>query len=82
METTIQGLGFKYCKTSSIHQMSIVGLCNPFATMLWAAAPCGIRCAYTGLWLAGNEGMDKNMETAMTGYIGATIRIHSFILSS
>ena len=24
-----------------------------------------------GLWLAGNEGMEKNMETTVMGYIGA-----------
>ena len=35
----------------------------------------------SGLWLAGNEGMEKNMEIAVMGYIGTTIRIHSFIPS-
>ena len=35
----------------------------------------------SGLWLAGNEGMERNMETAILGYIGITIRIHSFIPS-
>ena len=31
---------------------------------------------YTGLWLARNEGMEKNiMETAIMGYIGTTIKI-------
>ena len=35
----------------------------------------------TGLWLAGNEGMGKKMETPTMGYIGTTIRIHSFIPS-
>ena len=39
------------------------------------------RLPYTGLWLTGNEGMEKNMETAIMGYIGTTIRIHSFIPS-
>ena len=33
------------------------------------------------LWLAGNEGMEKNMETIIMGYIGTYIRIHSFIPS-
>ena len=28
-------------------------------------------------WLAGNKGMEKKMETTITGYIGATMRIHS-----
>ena len=52
----------------------------------------------TGLWLAGNEGMEQKMETTIMGlgcrarmekrietttkgYIGTTIRIHSFIPS-
>ena len=30
--------------------------------------------------LAGNEGM-KNMETSLMGYVGTTMRIHSFIPS-
>ena len=34
--------------------------------------------ATTHLWLAGNEGMETNMETTIMGYIGNTIRIHSF----
>ena len=33
----------------------------------------------TGLWLSGDEGMEKKMETTIMGYIGTTIRIHSFI---
>ena len=33
------------------------------------------------LWLAGNEGIEKQMETTIMGYIGTTIRIHSFIPS-
>ena len=33
------------------------------------------------LWLAGNEVMEKKMETTIMGYIGTTIRIHSFIPS-
>ena len=33
----------------------------------------------TGLWLAGNQGLDKKMETTIMGYIGISIRIHSFI---
>ena len=32
--------------------------------------------AYVVIWLAGNEGMEKNMETTVIGYIGTTIRIH------
>ena len=28
--------------------------------------------------LAGNEGMEKTMETIIMGYTGTTIRIHSF----
>ena len=34
--------------------------------------------AYLGL--ARTEGMEKNMETAIKGYMGTTIRIHSFVL--
>ena len=33
----------------------------------------------TGLWLAGNEGMKKKMETTMMGYLETTVRIHSFL---
>ena len=33
------------------------------------------------LWLAGGEGIGKNMETTIMGYIGTTIRIQSFIPS-
>ena len=29
----------------------------------------------------GNEGMEKKMKTTMVGYIGTTIRIHSFNFS-
>ena len=36
---------------------------------------------FSRLWLAGNEVMEKDMETTIVGYIGATIRIHSFIPS-
>ena len=32
-----------------------------------------------GLWFAGKEGMEKNMETTILGYIRDTIRIDSFI---
>ena len=32
-------------------------------------------------WFAGSEGREKNMETTLTGYIGTTIGIHSFIPS-
>ena len=35
----------------------------------------------TYLWLAGNEGTDKDMETTIMGSIGITIRIHSFFPS-
>ena len=41
----------------------------------------GIPQAKTYLRLAGNEGMDKKMETTITGCIGTTLRIHSFIPS-
>ena len=30
----------------------------------------------TYLWLAGNEGMEKRMETTIMGSTGTTIRIH------
>ena len=37
---------------------------------------------YSGyLRLAGNEGMEKKMETTILGYIGTTLRMHSFIPS-
>ena len=32
-------------------------------------------------WLAGNEGMEKKMETTIMGYTAVTTRIHSFIPS-
>ena len=35
----------------------------------------------SGLWLAGNEGMEKNMESTIMGYTRITKRIHSFIPS-
>ena len=38
--------------------------------------------AKTGLWLAGNEGMEKTMETTIMGYIGTSIRIPSFFIPS
>ena len=34
-----------------------------------------------GLWLAGNEGMEKNMESIIMRYIGTTARIPSCIPS-
>ena len=33
-------------------------------------------------WLAGNERMEKKMETMIIEYIVTTVRIHSFIPSS
>ena len=33
------------------------------------------------VWLAGNEGMEKNMEIGIMCYFGTTIRSHSFIAS-
>ena len=36
---------------------------------------------FTGLWFAGNEGMEKKMEATIIGYVGTTIRIHFFIQS-
>ena len=33
----------------------------------------------TGPWLAGKEGMEKNMEISIMVYMGTTIWIHSFI---
>ena len=38
-----------------------------------------LSTGHTGLWLAGNEGMEKEMETITMGYIGTTRKIHSFI---
>ena len=34
-----------------------------------------------GLWLAGNEGTAKKRERINMGFIGTTIKIHSFIPS-
>ena len=39
------------------------------------------HCPFSGLWLAGKKGMDKNIETRITGYIGTCMRFHSFIPS-
>ena len=39
----------------------------------------GLGC--TGLWLAGNEGMEKTMAPTIMGYMRTTIRIHSSIPS-
>ena len=36
---------------------------------------------FTCLGLAGNEGMEEKMGNTMVGYMGITIRIHSFIPS-
>ena len=33
------------------------------------------------LWLAGNAGIEKKIDTATMGYIGITLRVHSFIVS-
>ena len=55
------------------------GLGLGFASLI---PPCGfhfISLNTTDLWLAGNAGVEKKMETIIMGYIGATIRIHSFI---
>ena len=32
----------------------------------------------TGLWLAGNEGMEKKVDSSIIGYIENSLRIHSF----
>ena len=37
--------------------------------------------AFTGPWFAGHEGMKKNVETTIMGYIRTTVRIQSFIPS-
>ena len=36
---------------------------------------------FTGLWLAGNESMERNVETTRMGFIGTIIRILSIIPS-
>ena len=33
------------------------------------------------VWLAGNDGMEKKMETSIMDYLGITMRIHSIIPS-
>ena len=40
-----------------------------------------LRAIISYLWLAGDEDMEKYMETTIMGYIGTTIRTHSFITS-
>ena len=40
-----------------------------------------IHGPYSYIWLAGNEGLEPKVETVIVGYIGTTIRIHSFIPS-
>ena len=42
---------------------------------------CRLIAVVTYLGLARDEGMEKSMETTIVGYIRATIRIQSFILS-
>ena len=39
------------------------------------------KCRVLGSRVWGVEGMEKTMETTMMGYIGTTVRIHSFIPS-
>ena len=36
---------------------------------------------YSYFWLAGNEGMGKEMETTIQGYIGTSIAFHSVVPS-
>ena len=45
-----------------------------------ARAGCS-NAVHDWLLVSWNEGMEKNMETTIMGYIGTTIRIHSFIPS-
>ena len=40
-----------------------------------------LRAIIFCLWSAGDEEMEKNMETTIIGYIGTTMRTHSFIPS-
>ena len=37
-------------------------------------------CSSSYLWLAENEGMQKKTETTKMGYLGTTIRIHSYTM--
>ena len=43
-----------------------------------------LKTSNSGLWLAGNQGMEKKMEATIMGhsYIGTTITIHSFFIPS
>ena len=59
----IQALGFRAWQTSANQQPD-------------ESVP---EVVFTGLWFAGNEGLEKHMETTTMGYIGDTTRIHSFI---
>ena len=38
------------------------------------SCPHGGPCHHSGLWLAGNEGMEKKVETTIMGYIGIGFR--------
>ena len=37
-----------------------------------------LACFFSGLWLVGNEGIDKKMETSIMSFMGAAIRIDPF----
>ena len=41
----------------------------------------GFGLLIAGIWSAGNDGMEKKIETTTMGYIGNAIRIHFFIPS-
>ena len=51
------------------------------SVFLGVAYPFSEYVPFSYLGLAGNERMEKTMETTTMGYIGTTLRIHSFIPS-
>ena len=56
-------------------------ICGVLPELSWRDQLAAVKPPQIGLWLAGNEGLEKNMEITIVGYIWTTIRIHSFISS-
>ena len=57
------------------------GLCIGIIDIMNGTHSSTLAEAPAGLWLPGNEGMEKKMEITIMGYMGTTIRIHYFIPS-
>ena len=54
---------------------------DPTLLSSWHAGSTWLGLRVYGLGLAEKEGMDKKMETTITGYIATTIGIDSFVPS-